>query len=84
MKNPAEPPQDTISLFVEMNEKDVHFLEMIIKAYDGVAHLRRDWFVREDRRFFKILVPPDLVDEVRRILDNMKKYIEIGEIRTSL
>lgn len=84
MKSPVETPQDTVDLFVEMNESDVHFLEMIIKAYDGVAHLRRDWFLREGRRFFKILVPPDLMDEVMRILHNMKKYIQIGEIRTSL
>ncbi|OGF53388.1 MAG: hypothetical protein A2Z21_06990 [Candidatus Fraserbacteria bacterium RBG_16_55_9] len=84
MKNPVEPPEDTVALFVEMNEKDVHFLEMIIIAYDGVAHLRRDWFERDGRRFFKILVSPDLVDELRRILDNTKKYIQIGEIRTSL
>lgn len=84
MQNSSGPPQDTVDLFVEMKEKDVHFLEMILKAYDGIAQLRRDWFVREGRRFFKILVPPDLVDEVKRVLENMQKYIEIGEILTSL
>jgi hypothetical protein len=84
MKNSVEAPQDTVNLFVEMSEKDVHFLEMILKAYDGIAHLRRDWFVREGRRFFKILVPPDFVEEVKRLLAHMRKYIEIGEIRDSL
>ena len=84
MKHLAEAPQDTVNLFVEMKEKDLHFLEMILKAYDGIAHLRRDWFMQGDRRFFKILVPPDFVEEVKRILDNMRKYIEIGEIRNAL
>jgi len=83
MRHPTEPPQDTIALYVEMNEKDVHFLEMIIEAYDGVAHLRRDWFMRDGRRFFKILVPPDFEDELKGILENMRAYIEVGEIRTS-
>ena len=84
MQNSSEAPEETVNLFVEMKEKDLHFLEMILTAYDGIAHLRRDWIVREGRRFFKILVPPDFVDEVRRVLEDMRKYIEIGEIRTTL
>ncbi len=84
MDTSSEPPQDTLDLYVEVHEQDVHFLEMIIKAYDGIAHLRRDWYLRDGHRYFKILVPPDFVEEVKRILENMKKYIEIGEIRTSL
>ncbi len=84
MTDGHRPPQDTVDLYVEMNEKDVHFLEVIIKGYDGVAHLRRDWITQEGRRFFKILVPPDFLDEVRRILENARKYIWLGEIRTVL
>lgn len=78
------PPQDTVDLYVELEEKDMFFLEAILKGYDGVAHTRRDWFMKDGRRFFKILVPPDLLDETRRILENLRKYIRIGEIRTSL
>jgi hypothetical protein len=86
MKAPehARPPEDTIELYVEMEESDICFLETIIKGYDGVAHVCRDWIIKEGKRFVKLLVPPDLVDEVRRILGNISKYIEIGEIRTEL
>jgi hypothetical protein len=82
--SPTEAPQDTRALYVELDEKDVHFLEMILTAYDGVAHLRRDWHMREGRRFFKILVPPDFLDEVERILEQVRKHVKIGEIRTSI
>jgi hypothetical protein len=81
---PNGPPQDTIELYVEMDERDICFLDTIIKGYDGVAHVRRDWLIKDGRRFVKLLVPPDLVGEVRRILENISGYIEIGEIRTEL
>jgi len=80
----SRPPQDTLALYVEMDEKDIHFLETIIKGYDGVAHVRRDWLIRDGKRFVKILVPPDLIGEVRRILTEIGRYIKIGEIRTEL
>lgn len=78
------PPQDTLALYVEMDERDIHFLETIIKGYDGVAHVRRDWLMSDGKRFVKILVPPDLMGEVRQILANISDYIKIGEIRTEL
>jgi len=78
------PPQDTTQLYVEMEERDICFLDTIIKGYDGVAHVRRDWVIREGRRFVRLLVPPDLIDEIRGILKNISRYIKIGEIRTEL
>ncbi|GEM_PF-1826151 len=80
----AEIPRDTLALYVEMRERDIYFLETIVKGYDGIAHVRRDWLMRNGRRFVKILVPPGLMDEVLAILKRARRYIPIGEIRTEL
>ena len=80
----VKAPRDTLELYVEMRERDIYFLETILKGYDGIAHVRRDWHVKGDRRFVKILVPPGLMDEVLRVLEHAKRYIPIGEIRTEL
>lgn len=80
----AEIPRDTLELYVEMRERDIYFLETIIKGYDGIAHVRRDWLMRNGRRFVKVLVPPGLMDQVLTIIKRAKRYIPIGEIRTEL
>ena len=79
-----EAPRDTLELYVEMRERDIYFLETIVKGYDGIAHVRRDWHVKGGRRFVKIFVPPGLMDEVLRVLEHAKRYIPLGEIRTEL
>lgn len=82
--NTSKPPRDTVEIYVEMREKDLNFLETILKGYDGIAHVRRDWFQRGGRRFFKILVPPGLEAEVERVLEGLREYIWIGEIRQTI
>lgn len=80
----VEAPRDTFELYVEMRERDIYFLETIFKGYDGIAHVRRDWHMKDGRRFVKILVPPGLRDEVLCVLERAKRYIPLGEIRTEL
>lgn len=80
----SEPAQETLEVFVEMAERDIYFLETILAGYDGIGHVRRDWHVRDGRRFVKILVPADFRDDVLRALENARKYVHIGEIRSSL
>ncbi|MBI1730247.1 DUF4911 domain-containing protein [Candidatus Acetothermia bacterium] len=77
-------PQDTIELYVEMNEKDIHLLSSIIKGYDGIAHVRRDWVERGDLRLVKILVPPGFEEEVKRALEHAKNYMPVGKIQIGL
>lgn len=78
----APIPRDTLELYVEMRERDIYFLETVFKGYDGIAHVRRDWYMKGGRRFVKIFVPPGLMDEALRVLEHAKRYIPIGEIRT--
>jgi hypothetical protein len=78
--NELEIPQDTVELYVEMNEKDIHLLSSIMKGYDGIAHVRRDWVERGDLRLVKILVPPGFEEEVKRALEHAKNYMPIGKI----
>lgn len=77
-----QPPRDTVDLYVEMYEKDVYFAETILKGYDGIAHIRRDWFQQDGRLFFQVMVPPGLEEVVREALESMRGSIWIGEIRT--
>lgn len=77
-------PDNTISYFVEMDEKDIHFLGSVVKGYDGIAHVRRDWIVRDGSRWVKILVPPGFEEDVDHVLEHAREFIRIGRIRKDL
>lgn len=72
-------PRDTIKLYVEVASKDVHFLDAIIKGYPGIANVRRQYALREDKTYFLILVSPDFLAETKKVLKRLKGYIHIGE-----
>lgn len=76
--------RDTVDLYVEMAERDIYFLETIMDAYEGIAHVRRDWYMADGQRFVKILVAPDFWDDVQRVMENVARHVPIGEVRSSL
>lgn len=70
---------DTIKLFVEVPEEDLHFLDGIVKGYPGIANVRRKYIIKDGKKYFLILVAPDFLDEVKEVLTRLKEYIDIGE-----
>jgi len=68
------------TLLVELEERDVHFVSTIVRGYDGIADLRRDYRLIEGRTFFKLLVPPSFRREVEGLLDELREYASIGEV----
>lgn len=71
---------NTVKLFVELDSKDVHLVATIMHSYDGIANVRRDYRVHNGKTFFKILVPPDFLEETKRVLESLKSYMHIGEM----
>lgn len=69
------------TLLVELEERDVHFVSTIIRGYDGIADLRRDYRLIEGKTYFKLLVPPGFRREVEGLLDELRAYAPIGEVR---
>lgn len=76
----SPPPQDTVDVYVELDQKDLHFVDDVIKGYDGVANVRREYRVHKGQKQFRLLVPPCYVEKVREILRSLRSYIYIGEI----
>lgn len=72
------------TLLVELEERELHFLEAVIEGYDGVAMLSRDYKVIDGRTFFQLLVGPGFEEEVERLLEELKGYAAIGEVRQAL
>ncbi len=78
-KSNKKPHFDAIKLFVEVPKEDLHFLDGIVKGYPGIANVRREYVIKDGKKYFMILVPPDFLDEMKQVLTRLKKYIDIGE-----
>jgi uncharacterized protein YabN with tetrapyrrole methylase and pyrophosphatase domain len=68
-----KPPKDTLEVLVELKESDVYLLDAIIKGYDGLANVRRDYIVHDGKTYFKILVSPDCLADLLRVLNELKE-----------
>ena len=80
MEGLPPPPDDTLDLYIEVDEENLHLIDDIIKGYDGIANVRREYRVNRGQKQFRILVMPSFVDELKKILRGLRKYVYIGEI----
>ncbi len=69
-----------LTLLVELEERDIHFLDTIIRGYDGIASLRRDYRVINGRTFFELLTSSGFRQEVEELLEELRPYAPVGQI----
>jgi len=77
----AEPAAETLALYVELPEGEIHLLDAIISGYDGIAQVRRDWCLHRGRQYLLLLVPSGFREETRQVLEGARGHLAIGEIR---
>ena len=71
--------RDASVYWVNTTESEIHFIDAILSAYDGLANVRRDWRLHDGRIFFKIYVGPGMEDEFEEVMDLLRERAEIGE-----
>ncbi len=79
-KDIPPPPADSVEVYVELEEEDLHFLDAIIEGYDGVANVRREYRVVEGDKQFRILTSPSYLDRVIEIIRDLRRFIFVGRI----
>jgi len=80
MRDVPPPPEDTLSLMVEVGAEDIHFLDNIVKSHDHLAQVRRDYRLFQGRPCYEIMVPPQRLEELLQVLEHLKKLIWIGHV----
>ena len=65
--------------WVNTTEREVHFIDAILSAYDGLANVRRDYRLHDGKVFFKIYVAPGMEDEFEEVMDRLCRQAEISE-----
>jgi len=74
------PPEDSIEVYVELEEEDLHFLDAVIEGYDGIANARREYRVLNGCKEFRILTSPGYVDRTVSVIRDLRRFIFVGRI----
>jgi len=64
--------------WVNTTEREIHFIDAILSAYDGLANVRRDYRLHDGKVFFKIYVAPGMEDEFEDVMEHLRTEAEIG------
>lgn len=74
------PAREALTVYVELPEKDVHFFDSALKAFDHTVTPRRDAKLIKGKLYYKNYIAPDFWPEFQSLLETLKAYVEIGDI----
>jgi len=66
--------------WLNTTEEEIHFLDAVIGAYDGLANVRRDWRLQDGKIFFKVYVAFGMEDDFLELLERLRRVATIGEV----
>lgn len=66
--------------WINTTKKELHFIDGIVIAYDGLANVRREYQVRKGRRYFKVYVAPGMEDEFMALMQCLQQVADIPEV----
>lgn len=71
---------DAIVYWLGTTESEIHFIDAIIGAYDGVANVRREYRLRDGRAEYKVFVGPGMETEFLEIVERLKGLADIQSL----
>jgi len=74
------PPVDSIEVYVELEEEDLHFLDAVLEGYDGIANVRREYRVVSGDKEFRILTTPGCLEKTLSVIRDLRRFIFVGSI----
>jgi len=72
--------QDACVYWLNTNEEEIHFIDAVISAYDGLANVRRDYRLQDGSIYFKVYVAPGMQDEFLQLMERLRRATTIGDI----
>jgi len=72
--------QDASVYWLNTGEEEIHFIDAVLSAYDGLANVRRDYRLQDGKIYFKVYVAPGMEDEFLYLVDRLRRTTTIGDI----
>jgi len=71
---------DTVVYWIGTTEDEIHYLDAIISAYDGLASVRREYRLRDGETQYRIYVSPGMEDEFLELIERLRETAAIGTL----
>jgi hypothetical protein len=72
--------KDAIVYWLQTDEEEIHFIDAIITAHDGLANVRRDYRLQNGKIYFKVYVGTGMEKEFLALIDRLREVARIGEL----
>ena len=72
--------RDAVVYWLNTTEAEIHFIDAIISAYDGLATVRREYRIHDGEVQYKIYVSPGMEDEFLEVMDRLRTKAKMGRL----
>ncbi len=72
--------KDALVYWLATSEEEIHYIDAIIGAYDGLAAVRRDFQIFNGRIMYKVYVSRGMEDEFLEVMDRLRETAAIGDL----
>jgi len=66
--------------WIGTTEEEIHYLDAIVSAYDGLAAVRREFRLRDGETQYKVFVSAGMEDEFLELIERLRKTADIGSL----
>ncbi len=71
---------DALVYWVGTTEEEIHYLDAIVSAYDGLAAVRREYRLKDGETQYRIYVSRGMEDEFLEVMDRLRETAKIGSL----
>jgi len=71
---------DAVVYWLGTTEEEVHFIDAIVSAYDGLANVRREYRLHDGRTEYKVFVAPGMESEFLELVERLRAVADITSV----
>jgi len=71
---------DAVVYWLATSEEEIHFIDAIVGAYDGMAAVRRDFQIINGQAMYKVFVGPGMEEEFLEVMARLRETATIAEL----
>jgi len=66
--------------WIGTDEEEIHFIDGVVSAYDGLANIRREFRLREGRSEYRAYVSAGMEEEFLAMMERLRERAKITSV----
>jgi len=72
---------EVIVYWLATSESEIHYIDAIISAYDGLATVRREFKIADGDTYYRVFVSAGMEEEFIEVLERLRSSADIRDVR---